>query len=339
MRGLDLGYFLRRIGMFFLVVFVAASFNFFIPRLAPGNPIGAITSRMANASAGIENGQAMFEAYRKRFGLDEPIYVQYVRYMWNTVRLDFGQSLSAYPADVWEIIRPAVGWSLGLIGVSVLFTFALGVTIGALLAWKGTPGIVKTLLPITMIGGVLPYYLLAMLLLYVFAFTARLLPISGAYDSGIRNELSWPYIGTVARHAVLPALSIILTSVGGWALTMRGLMVNTIGEDYMLLADAKGLQKWRILWWYSVRNAIPPQVTHLAIALGYVVSGAILVEIVYSYPGLGYQLYLSIVNSDYTVIQGITLILAVSVGLCVLIIDLIYPRLDPRVTYVAESSG
>jgi peptide/nickel transport system permease protein len=163
--------------------------------------------------------------------------------------------------------------------------------------------------------------------------------MSGAYTSGTPIELSWPFISSVARHATLPALSIILTSVGAWALTMRGLMVNTIGEDYMLLADAKGLPKSRILWWYSVRNAIPPQLTHLAIALGYVVSGAILVEIVYSYPGLGYQLYQSIVNSDYTVIQGITLMLAVSVGLAVLIIDLIYPRLDPRVTYVAESSG
>jgi len=339
MRGLDLGYFVRRIGMFFLVIFVAATINFLIPRLAPGNPIGAITSRMSQASAGIENGQAMFEAYRKRFGLDEPIYIQYVKYMWNTVRLDFGESLSAYPAEVWEIIRPAIGWSIGLISVSVLITFALGITIGALLAWKGTPKIVKALLPMTMIGGVLPYYLLGLLLLYLFAFSTRLFPMSGAYDSGIPREFSWPYISSIARHAVLPALSIILTSLGAWALTMRGLMVNTIGEDYMLLADAKGLPKRRILWWYSVRNAIPPQLMHLAIALGYVVSGAILVEIVFSYPGLGYQLYMSIVNSDYTVIQGITLILAVSVGFSVLIIDLIYPRLDPRVTYVAESSG
>jgi len=339
MRGLDLSYFLRRIGMFFLVVFVAATFNFFIPRLAPGNPIGAITSRMANASTGIENGKEMFDAYRQRFGLDQPIYVQYAKYMWNTVRFDFGQSLSAYPADVMDIIRPAVGWSMGLIGVSVLLTFAVGVTVGALLAWKGTPEMVRAILPITMIGGVLPYYLLAMLLLYVFAFTSHVLPMSGAFDSGIPSELSWPYIATLLRHAVLPALSIILTSIGGFALTMRGLMVNTIGEDYMLLADAKGLPKWRILWWYAVRNAIPPQVTHLAIAMGYVVSGAILVEIVFSYPGLGYQLWQSIVNSDYTVIQAITLVLAVSVGLCVLIIDLIYPRLDPRVTYVAESSG
>ena len=339
MRGLDLTYFLRRIGMFLLVFFVAATFNFFIPRLAPGNPIGAITSRMANASSGLENGKEMFDAYRKRFGLDEPLYIQYGKYMWNTVRLDFGQSLSAYPAEVSEIIRPAIGWSLSLIGVSVLVTFVLGVSIGALLAWKGTPAMVRAVLPITMIGGVLPYYLLAMLLLYVFAFTTRILPMSGAYDSGVPPELSGAYISTMVRHAILPALSIILTSVGGFALTMRGLMVNTIGEDYMLLADAKGLPKWRILWWYSVRNAIPPQLTHLAIALGYVVSGAILVEIVFSYPGLGYQLYQAIVNSDYTVIQAIALVLAVSVGLCVLIIDLIYPTLDPRVTYVAESSG
>lgn len=339
MRGIDLGYFVRRIGMFFLVVFVAASFNFFIPRMAPGNPIGAITSRMANASAGIENGQAMFEAYRKRFGLDEPIYIQYAKYMWNTVRLDFGESLSAYPAGVWEIITPAIGWSMGLIGVSVLITFALGITVGALLAWKGTPRLLRAVLPLTMIGGVLPYYLMAMLLLYLFAFTSRIFPMNGAYDSGIVREFSWPYIVSIVRHAILPALSIILTSLGTWALTMRGLIVSTIGEDYMLLAEAKGLSKRRIMWWYAVRNAIPPQLTHLAIALGYVVSGAILVEIVFSYPGLGYQLYMAIVNSDYTVIQGITLILAVSVGLAVLIIDLIYPRLDPRVTYAAESSG
>jgi peptide/nickel transport system permease protein len=271
--------------------------------------------------------------------LDDPLYIQYAKYIWNVIRLDFGESLSAYPAEVWEIILPAIGWSIGLIGVSVLITFGLGITVGAMLAWKGTPKIVKALLPMTMIGGVLPYYLLAMLLLYLFAFTTHLLPMSGAYDSGISKVLTGPYIVSIARHAVLPALSIILTSLGSWALTMRGLMVNTIGEDYMLLAEAKGLSKRRILWWYSVRNAIPPQLTHLAIALGYVVSGAILVEIVFSYPGLGYQLYMAIVNSDYTVIQGITLILAVTVGFCVLVIDLIYPRLDPRVTYKAESSG
>lgn len=339
MRGLNLNYFLRRLGMFFLVVFVAASFNFMIPRLAPGNPIGAITSRMAQASAGIENGQAMFEAYRERFGLNDPMYVQYFRYLWNSIRFDFGESLSAYPAEVWEIIRPAIGWTIGLIATSVIITFILGVTAGALLAWKGTPKWVQFLLPLTMIWGVLPYYLLALLLLYALAYTNDIFPMSGAYDTGIPKEFSWEFISSVAYHAVLPALSIVLSSLGLWALTMRGLMVNTIGEDYMMLAEAKGLPRRRIFWWYAVRNAIPPQVTHLAIALGHVVSGAILVEIIFAYPGLGYQLYQSITNSDYTVIQGITLLLAVSVGFAVLIIDLIYPRLDPRVTYVSESSG
>ena len=129
MRGVNLSYFVRRIGMFFLVIFVAASFNFMIPRSAPGNPIGAITSRMANASAGIENGQAMFEAYRKRFGLDDPLYIQYFKYMGNTLRFDFGESLSAYPAKVWDIIGPAIGWSMGLIGISVLITFVFGILV------------------------------------------------------------------------------------------------------------------------------------------------------------------------------------------------------------------
>lgn len=339
MRGIDLDYFLRRIGMFVFIVFVAASINFLIPRLAPGNPIGAITSRMQQASAGIENGQAMFEAYRERFGLNKPLYVQYFTYLWNTVRLDFGYSLSAFPAGVWEIIKPSIMWTIGLLTTCVLITFVLGVAAGALLAWKGTPSMVKMLIPVTMVFAVLPYYLLALLLLYALAFTTDLFPMGGAYDSRITPGLTWEFWQDVVHHSVLPGLSIILSSLGLWALTMRGLMVNTIGEDYMLLAEAKGLQKQRILWWYAVRNAIPPQLTQLAIALGHVVSGAILVEIIFAYPGLGYLLYQSITNSDYTVIQGITFILAVSVGLAVLIIDLIYPRLDPRVTYVAKSAG
>ena len=339
MKGINLGYFIRRIAMFVFVIFVAATINFVIPRLAPGNPIGAITSRMQQASSGIENGQAMFEAYREMFGLNDPLYVQYFKYLRNMLRLDLGYSLSAFPAGVWEVIQPSIAWSVGLIALSVLITFVLGVTGGALLAWKGTPRMVKAFVPVTMVFAVLPYYLLALLLLYALAYTTGLFPMSGAYDSRITPRLDSDFMLNMAHHAVLPALSIILSSAGMWALMMRALMVNTIGEDYMLLAKAKGLSERRILVWYAIRNAIPPQLTHLAIALGGVVSGAILVEVIFAYPGLGYLLYMSIVNSDYTVIQGITLMLAVSVGLAVLIIDLIYPRLDPRVTYVAESSG
>jgi peptide/nickel transport system permease protein len=339
MRGMNLGYFIRRILMFMFVILVAATINFFIPRLAPGNPIGAITSRMQQASAGIENGQAMFEAYRELFGLNDPMYIQYLKYLRNMLRLDFGYSLSAYPAGVWEIIRPSIGWSIGLVSVSILITFILGVTGGALLAWRGTPKMVKATVPLMMVFAVIPYYLLALLLLYALAYSRTWFPMSGAYDSSMTPSLNPQFMWDVMKHSVLPALSIILSSAGMWALMMRALMVNTIGEDYMLLAKAKGLPERRILFWYGIRNAIPPQVAHLAIALGGVVSGAILVEVIFAYPGLGYLLYMSIVNSDYTVIQGITLILAFSVGLAVLIIDLVYPRLDPRVTYVSESSG
>ena len=339
MRGISLNYFLKRVGMFFFVIFVAATINFLIPRFAPGNPIGAITSRVQQASAGIEGGEAMFNAYREMFGLNDPMHIQYLNYLWNTVRFEFGYSLSAFPAGVWEIIRPAIPWTIGLITVSVIITFLLGVAAGAFLAWRGTPGIVKALIPLSMVFAVLPYYLLALLLLYALAYTTGLFPMGGAYNSRYIPGLNWEFIVSLGRHAVLPALSIIFSSLGLWALSMRALMVNTIGEDYMLLADAKGLKNGRILWWYAVRNAIPPQMTNLAITLGHVVSGSILVEIIFAYPGLGYLLYMSITNSDYTVIQGITLMLAVSVGLAVLIIDLIYPRLDPRVTYVSESSG
>lgn len=339
MRGINVNYILKRLGMFVFVVFVATSVNFFIPRLAPGNPIGAITSRMAQASAGIENGQAMFEAYRERFGLNKPLYVQYFTYLKNTLRLDLGYSLSAYPAGVWEIIRPSIAWTLGLVTISIIITFILGVVSGALLAWKHTPTTVKMFIPVTMIFAALPYYLLALLLLFGLAYTTKIFPMSGAYDSRMTPGPTLVFWRDVAYHAVLPALSIILSSLGFWALNMRGLMVNTIGEDYMLLAEAKGLKKARILWWYAVRNAIPSQLTQLAITLGHVVSGAILVEIIFAYPGLGYMLYMAITNSDYTVIQGITFILSVSVGLAVLIVDLLYPRLDPRVNYVAESSG
>jgi peptide/nickel transport system permease protein len=339
MRGISLSYFLRRVGAFLFVVYIAATINFLIPRLAPGNPIGAITSRVQQASAGIEGGEAMYEAYREMFGLNDPMHIQYFNYLWNTVRLELGFSLSAFPAGVWEIIQPAMGWTIGLITVSVLITFLLGIAAGALLAWKGTPTLVKMLVPLTMVFSVLPYYLLALLLLYALAFSTGIFPMGGAYDSRLVRGFNLEFMLSVGRHAILPALSIILSSLGLWALTMRALMVNTIGEDYMLLAKAKGLKSKRMLWWYAVRNAIPPQLTQLAITLGHVVSGSILVEIIFAYPGLGYQLYMSITNSDYTVIQGITLMLAVSVGLAVLIIDLLYPRLDPRVTYVAESSG
>ena len=241
MRGIDLSYFVRRIIMFFLVIFVAASFNFLIPRLAPGNPIGAITSRMSQASAGIENGQAMFEAYRERFGLDDPMYVQYVKYLWNTIRFDFGYSLSAYPAERMGdhpaghrlVHRPDRRQCAHYLRAGRHCGRAAGVEGHA----QNGPGLPSSGHDLARVA-LLPAGTAALLCVRLYH---GLFPMSGAYNSGIPKEFSWPFISSVAHHAVLPALSIILTSLGLWALTMRGLMVNTIGEDYMMLAEAKGL--------------------------------------------------------------------------------------------------
>lgn len=336
MRGLNWGYLGRRFGAFLFVVFAAASINFLIPRLAPGNPIGAITSRLQTVSSGIEGGEEMFKAYRNMFGLDDNLGVQYVRYLWNTLRFQFGFSLSSFPAGVLEVIRPSLRWTIGLLTVCIFITFVLGVGAGALMAWRTTPRMIRMLIPFPMMFAVVPYYLLGLLLLYLLAYSNNIFPSKGAYDTSIRDVFSLHFLGSTARHAFLPALSIVLTGVGLWALTTRGLMINVLGEDYLTFAEAKGLGKWRIVVWYALRNAIPPQITQLTIALGHVVSGAVLVEIVFAYPGIGYLLYQAITFSDYTLIQGITYILALSVAAAVLILDLLYPRLDPRVTYVRK---
>jgi peptide/nickel transport system permease protein len=184
-----------------------------------------------------------------------------------------------------------------------------------------------------MVLSAIPYYLLAILLLYALAFGLRLFPSSGTAEIGSSPEPSFSHWMDILRHSVLPALSIILASIGGWVLSMRGLMVSVMGEDYLALARAKGLPDRVIFLRYALRNAILPQITVLAIALGQVVTGAALVEIIYSYPGIGYQLYRSIGNADYTMIQGITFILVLAVAAAVLILDLLLPRLDPRISY------
>ena len=175
--------------------------------------------------------------------------------------------------------------------------------------------------------------MLGILLIYLFAFGLKWFPFSGAYDMGTRAQLSWNFIKEVIHHGTLPALAIVITTMGFWALGMRGMMVTTDGEDYMILAQAKGLHPSRIFWLYGVRNAILPQVTALALSLGALAGGSVIVEYIFTYPGMGYLLYDGIVNGDYTLIQGVVYFLIVGVALGVLIIDLIYPLIDPRITY------
>jgi peptide/nickel transport system permease protein len=220
-----------------------------------------------------------------------------------------------------------------LLTLALIITFILGNAIGALMAWRRTPALARLLLPLSLIFTSIPPFLGGILLIYTFAFGLDWFPFAGAYGRGITPGWDLEFIKSVLHHGTLPALSVVIVSLGGWALGMRGMMVTTDGEDYMILAQAKGLRPSRIFWLYGVRNAVLPQVTALALTLGAIVGGSILVEYIFTYPGIGYLLYQGIVNSDYTLIQGIVSMLITGVALAVLIIDLLYPLIDPRITY------
>jgi peptide/nickel transport system permease protein len=220
-----------------------------------------------------------------------------------------------------------------LLSLATIISFIAGNVIGALLAWRRTPGLAKALLPLTLTFTSIPPFMLGILLIYLFAFGLKWFPFSGAYDLQAKIGLNWNFILEVVRHGTLPALAIVLTTMGFWALGMRGMMVTTDGEDYMILAQAKGLRPSRIFMLYGVRNAILPQVTALALSLGALAGGSVIVEYIFTYPGMGYLLYDGIVNGDYTLIQGVVFFLIVGVALAVLIIDLLYPLIDPRISY------
>jgi peptide/nickel transport system permease protein len=319
--------------MWLLTILIGTTLIFMIPRLAPGDPVASMIGRMSAQSGFVENSAEIIEAWRARFGLDQPIYVQYATYLYNSLRFDLGYSLASFPSRVDEMVFNALPWTVGLLSVATIFSFIIGNTVGALMAWDRTPGILKTLLPTTLTFTSIPFFMLGILLIYVFAFGLRWLPPSGAYGRGLTQGFNLAFMSSVAYHAILPIMAIVVTSMGLWAIGMRGMMITTAGEDYMILAQAKGLKPSRIFWLYGVRNSILPQVTALALTLGAIVGGSLLVEYIFAYPGVGYLLYQGIVTSDYTLIQGIVFMLIFVTATAVLILDLIYPLIDPRITF------
>jgi peptide/nickel transport system permease protein len=333
MGGLTRGYVIRRVLMWALTVWLGATLIFTIPRLAPGDPIAAMVIRMSAQGQLIENSADLIQAWRERFGLDGPWYVQYLNFLRSCITLDLGYSLTQFPATVWDLISRALPWTIALLSVAVVITFLLGNLIGALLGWRKTPNWLKSMLPITLTFSSIPPFIFGLLLLFLFSYTLDLFPNQGAYDSrNIQPGLTLEFIGSAAYHAVLPAMAIVLTSMGGWALGMRGMMITTDGEDYMILAQAKGLKAPRLFFRYAVRNALLPQLTALALSLGLLVGGSTLIETYFAYPGVGYLLYYAITNGDYTLMQGIVYILILTTATAVLVIDLSYPLIDPRIT-------
>ena len=327
-------YLLQRVGAFFLIVWAAATINFAVPRLSSVDPIREqMMQAVAIGGSSSQSMEEVIKSYEKRFGLDQPLWKQYVRYMWDMARFDFGVSITRFPIRVSALIFDALPWTLVLVTVATLMAFVIGSLFGALLAWPRAPRFIHALAPPLLTMSAIPYYLLGLTLIYILAFTWRIFPLGGGYDVGSAPDWSLDFFRQAVRHSILPALSIVLSSVGFWALGMRAMMVTVQGEDYVTLAEAKGLKPRRIFLRYALRNAILPQTTALALSLGQVASGAVLVEVVFGYPGVGNLLFQSIRQFDYTVIYGLTYLVIVSIGVATLILDLLLPRLDPRITY------
>jgi len=327
-------YIVRRFGVFLVIVWLAATLNFFLPKLSGQDPVRTKLLQEAALGGYVHAGiEDMVKEYQKRFGLDKPLWRQYLTYMGAVSRGDLNYSISNYPRTVVGMIRDALPWTVGLLGVTTLFSFAAGTLLGALLAWPGAPRWMRWIMPPLWALHAIPFFLLGLVLMWLLAFKLEWLPIFGGYSAGANAKLSWSFALDVLHHAILPALSIVLVSIGGWALAMRGMMVTTMGEDYVTFAEAKGLRSATIFTRYCMRNAILPQTTGLALALGQIFSGAVLVEVIFGYPGIGDLLFQAIKENDFFLIQGIVFTVIVALGFATFVLDVIYPWLDPRISY------
>lgn len=321
----------QRVLMLLAVIVTAASLNFMLPRLASQNPIETKLLALTESGGSLSDISGLVASYQEKFGLDKPVLAQYFSYLESTARFDLGYSIAFYPARVADLIARALPWTIGLLATATIVAFVAGTLLGALVAWRGAPRFVGLLAPVVMVLAALPYYLVGLVLVYLFAFTWTIFPLQGGSSLMAAPGWTWAFVADVLGHALLPAGSIVLASVGTWALTMRGMMVTVQGEDYMVYADANGISPRRRFFGYGLRNALLPQVTSLALHLGQIAAGAVLVERVFGYPGLGMLLFQAIQQSDYFVIYGCVLIIVVMVACATLLIDLAYPLLDPRV--------
>lgn len=320
--------------MFVLILWLASTVNFFLPRLGGQDPIraqlGAQAAMGGNSQVGMKE---MIAEYDARFGLDKPLIEQYFTYLNDTLHFEFNFSMAAYPTKVIDIIGRSLPWTIVLLGVTTLIAWTLGTLCGAFLTQPNAPKILRFILAPLLTLSAIPFFLLGLLLIYLLGFQLKWFPLSGGFDQGLLPAWDPKIVANMAYHSILPALSIVLASIGFWTLGMRGVMVSTHGEDYLLFAEAKGLKKTTVFFRYSIRNALLPQLTALALALGNIVSGAVLVEVVFQYPGVGSLLYQSIRASDFYMIQGVVFIIIVAIGVATLVLDLIYPLLDPRISY------
>ncbi len=326
-------YLVQRATTYIVVIFIALIINFAIPRLIPGDPIRGIIQRMTFQGTIVgKEAEELVKEWRAAFGLDGDYLTQFIAYLRELVKGNMGYSIILFPTTVNELIARSLPWTIGLLAVTATTSWILGNLIGAVAGWKGGR-LARNLAPIAVVLGNMPYYLLAIILIYFLSYTLDLLPRSGGFSIGAIPSFSIGFMMDVIWHSILPMLSIIVSSLGWWFLSMRSMMVTLKGEDYILMAEAKGLSEKRIMWKYAFRNCLLPQVTGLALSLGNIMGGALIMEMIFAYPGVGWLLYYSIQNLDYPVIQGVVLLVVFSVCTALLFIDLIYPLIDPKIKY------
>lgn len=318
---------LRRLGFYLVAAWVSLTVNFFLPRLMPGDPATAIFARFKG-----QLDPAALASMKEAYGLsDDPLPVQYFDYLSHVLRGDFGTSISYFPAPVMKVITNGLAWTLLLGLTALLISFAVGTLLGVLGAWHRDRFVDSVLPPFMLFVGSFPYFWLATLALFLLSFKYGWFPLSHGYADSMSPGLHLNFIGSVAHHLVLPALTIIVVSTGHWLLGMRNSMIGVLAEDHITMAEAKGLSSRRVMFSYAARNALLPSVTSFGMSLGFILSGALLTEIVFSYPGMGYLFLTAVRSNDYPLIQGLFLLVTLAVLTANLIVDLLYVRLDPRV--------
>lgn len=322
-------YFLNKL-MWFAVTFVAAFIlNFTLPRLMPGDPVAAIVARFAQGMSNATGVQAIYEQYTKLFGTDKPIIEQFFIYVQNVARGDFGFSFSQYPRTVADVLKASVGWTVALQFPAIIVGWLIGNTLGALAAYlRG--GFDKILLPISIFVSGLPAFGMAIILLVIFAVTLEWFPTSGGYGFQLIPSFTWPFIWSVFVHYQLPFWSLVLIAIGGQAIGMRSMAIYELNADYVKFSRFMGIKDRKIVG-YVFRNAMLPQVTGLALSIGTMVGGALVAEIIFSYPGLGTTLLNAITGQDYPLVSAITLIITIMVLLTTFAIEIVYGLIDPRI--------
>ena len=318
-------YLIRRLGFYLVTAWAAITLNFLIPRLMPGNPVELLISHFKGRIS-----PAALKSLTILFGLNhQSMLSQYWSYWDNLFHGNLGISFTYFPTPVIQVIMSALPWTAVLVGTSTVLSFIIGTVAGVLVGSRRGSWL-EASLPISTFFSAIPYFWFALVVLYLFAVVVQWLPLSGGYSSGDTIGWNTQFLLSAVDHAILPAFTIIASSIAGWLLGMRNMMIVTLNEDYIILAEAKGLSKARISFVYAARNAILPSLASFALSLGFVVSGAILVEIVFSYPGIGYVLFAAVNNSDYPLMQGVFLVITLAVLFANIAADVFYVLLDPR---------